>query len=81
MKVVSVTGCTCDSLTIDGVESIDMKVEDVQAVIKRVIDQETDMGILQSILVDLVSHMGEFEDLGYCEECSDHIEQYTFEVE
>lgn len=81
MKVVSVTGCTCDSLTIDGVESIDMKIEDLQAAIKKLIDKESDVAILQSILTDLVSDMGEIEDLGYCEECGDHIEQYTLEVE
>lgn len=80
MKIVYITGCTCDSLTIDGKESINIKVEDLQATIKKVVDKETDVGILQNILMDLMYHLGEPKDLGHCEECGDYIEQFTLEV-
>ena len=80
MKIESVTGCTCDSLTINGVETIDMDKEAIKDVIKKLIDKEDDLGTLQSILTDLVEIQGEFEDLGHCEQCGDWITKYTLEI-
>ena len=80
MKIESVTGCTCDSLTINGVETIDMDKEAVKDVIKKLINREDDLGILQSILIDLVEFQGEFEDLGHCDQCGDWITKYTVEL-
>lgn len=80
MKIESISGCTCDSLTIDGVETIDMKITDVKETIKKLIDTETDLGTIQSILINLVESRGDFEDLGQCDECGDWITKYTLEV-
>ena len=80
MKIESVTGCTCDSLTINGVETIDMDKEAIKDVIKKLINREDDLGILQSILIDLVEFQGEFEDLGRCDQCGDWITKYTVEL-
>lgn len=80
MKIESVTGCTCDSLTVDSVETVDMDKEAVKDVIKKLIDKEDDLGTLQSILIDLVETQGEFEDLGHCEQCGDWITKYTVEL-
>ena len=73
MKIESVTGCTCDSLTVDDVETVDMDKEAVKDVIKKLINREDDLGVLQSILIDLVEFQGEFEDLGHCDQCGDWI--------
>lgn len=80
MKIESVTGCTCDSLTVDDVETVDMDKEAVKDVIKKLINREDDLGILQSILIDLVEFQGEFEDLGHCDQCGDWITKYTLEI-
>lgn len=80
MKIESVTGCTCDSLTVDDVETVDMDKEAVKDVIKKLIDREDDIGTLQSILMDLVETRGEFEDLGHCDQCGDWITKYTVEL-
>ena len=80
MKIESVTGCTCDSLTVDDVETVDMDKAAVKDVIKKLIDREDDLGTLQSILIDLVETQGEFEDLGHCEQCGDWITKYTVEL-
>ena len=80
MKIESVTGCTYDSLTINGVETIDMDKEAIKDVIKKLINREDDLGILQSILIDLVEFQGEFEDLGHCDQCGDWITKYTLEI-
>ena len=80
MKIESVTGCTCDSLTVDNVETVDMDKEAVKDVIKKLINREDDLGVLQSILIDLVEFQGEFEDLGHCDQCGDWITKYTVEL-
>ena len=80
MKIESVTGCICDSLTVDDVETVDMDKEAIKDVIKKLIDREDDLGTLQSILIDLVETQGEFEDLGHCEQCGDWITKYTVEL-
>ena len=80
MKIESVTGCTCDSLTIDNVETVDMDKEAIKDVIKKLINREDDLGVLQSVLIDLVEFQGEFEDLGRCEQCGDWITKYTVEL-
>lgn len=80
MKIESITGCTCDSLTVDDVETVDMDKEAVKDVIKKLIDREDDLGTLQSILIDLVESRGEFEDLGHCDQCGDWITKYTLEI-
>lgn len=80
MKIESVTGCTCDSLTVDNVETVDMDKEAIKDVIKKLINREDDLGILQSILIDLVEFQGEFEDLGHCDQCGDWITKYTLEI-
>lgn len=80
MKIESISGCTCDSLTIDGVETIDMKIEDIKEAVKKLVDVETDMGTIQSVLIDLVETRGDFEYLGSCDECGDSIEKYSIEI-
>lgn len=80
MKIESVTGCTCDSLTIDNVETVDMDKEAIKDVIKKLINREDDLGVLQSVLIDLVEFQGEFEDLGHCDQCGDWITKYTVEL-
>ena len=80
MKIESVTGCTCDSLTVDNVETVDMDKEAIKDVIKKLINREDDLGVLQSILIDLVEFQGEFEDLGHCDQCGDWITKYTLEI-
>ena len=48
--------------------------------IKKLIDAETDLGTIQSVLINLVESRGDFEDLGQCDECGDWITKYTLEV-
>lgn len=80
MKIISISGCTCDSLTIDDVETVDMEAGKLQEAIKKVVVKTTDIGLLQSLLINLVECMGKYEDLGHCDECGDSIEKYTLEV-
>lgn len=80
MKLSYTDGCTCTSLTVDGVETVDMSEKDLKGVVKALIDRETDIGVIQSIWMDLMQSQGEFEDLGHCSQCGDWITRYTLEL-
>ena len=80
MKIESTSGCTSDSLTIDGVDSYDIKIEDLKEAIKKCIDSESDTGMLRSVLIDLVENRGDYEDIGVCKEYGYIITKYTLEV-
>ena len=79
MKINYVTGCTCDSLTIDGKESIDLSSKVIKDAIVRALEKIDDISTLQEILVT-IAETGEYEDLGHCEQCGDFIYSYTLEV-
>ena len=67
MKINYTTGCTCDSLTIDEIESADMPAEDIKEAIVLSLNKVEDITALQNILVSVLEEAGEFEDLGHCE--------------
>ena len=80
MILKTVNGCVCDSITIDGIETIDLSIDKVKDTIKTLINKETDLGLLQSILIDFIECKGDYEDLGTCEECDDTIYKYTLKI-
>lgn len=80
MKLEYTDGCICTSLTVDGKETIDMSKEEFKEVICKLLDKESDLGVLQDIWRNLVTSQGEVEDLGHCEECGDYITRYTLEI-
>ena len=63
MKIEYVTGCTCNSLTIDGVETVDMDIKDVRSCVLDIISRTNDLSLLQDILTNYAETSGEFEDL------------------
>lgn len=80
MKINYTTGCTCDSLTIDGKESVDLPIETIKEAIVCSLDKVEDIATLQDMLVSALEYAGEFEDLGHCEQCGDFICSYTLET-
>ena len=128
MKMVYVEGCTCTSLTIDGVETIDLPEKDFRRIVFNMInliddrsllehlmdyceemeapwdeyeyvekeyteDDETlkekikatvskcdDFACLQHIWMRIMETMGEYESLGHCDQCGDHIVKYTIDM-
>lgn len=81
MKLEYTDGCICTSLSVDGVETIDMKTEDLQAVICKLVKREDDISVLQDLFTSLMYSQGEYKDLGHCEQCGDFISNYTLEIE
>lgn len=80
MKIEYVTGCTCDSLTIDGKETNSMSIKDLRDCVLDIISRTTDLSLLQDILMDCVETNGDFENLGHCDQCGDSIWKYTLEI-
>lgn len=74
------SGCTCDSLTIDGVETIDCSMDKIKKVLCKLVKNETDLAILQSMLQDFISSHGVYEDLGHCDCCGDFISNYKLKI-
>lgn len=80
MKLEHTTGCICDSLTINEKETANLPIEEVRDVVLNIINKCNDLSILQDILMDYIDCNGEYEDLGHCEECGDHIIKHTLEI-
>ena len=79
MKINYTSGCTCDSLTIDGKESADLSPKVIKNAIVKALEKIDDMATLQDILMT-VAETGEYEDLGHCGQSGDWIASYTLEI-
>lgn len=80
MKIEYVYGCICDSLTIDGIETVDMDIKDVRDCVLDIISRTEDLSLLQSILTEVAEVNGDFKDLGRCDDCGEYITKYTYEI-
>ena len=80
-KYEYVTGCVCDSLTINGTETISIQPEELKRHICKILDTVDDLGTLQSILINLIEYAGDCKIDGPCEECGDYIYTYNLEVD
>lgn len=80
MKLEYTDGCVCTSLTVDGVETADMKTEDLQDIICKLVKRESDVAVLQDLCITLMESQGTYKSLGHCEECGDWIDNYTLEI-
>lgn len=74
------SGCTATSLTVDKVETVNMDKEDVKTVIKKLVDNENDLGLLQMMFEYLMESQGKYENLGQCESCGDYTERYALDI-
>lgn len=79
MKINYTSGCTCDSLTIDSKESIDLSPKVIKDTIVKALERIDDISTLQDILTT-IAETGEYENLGHCEQCGDWITSYTLEI-
>lgn len=81
MKLEYTYGCVCGSLSVDGVESINMDINDFKAVIHKLVDREQDMAVLQDLFKSCMESQGHFDPSDEpCECCGDFIDTYTLEI-
>lgn len=81
MKLEYTDGCMSFSTTIDGKEIADIEnTTTIKDVIHKLVDRIDDVGCLQRLFTDLMSELGEYEDLGQCEQCGDWVFTYKLEI-
>ena len=80
MKIEYVTGCTCDSLTIDEKETVDMEIGDLKSSIHKIIDSIDNISTLQDIVMNVTELEGDYECLGHCDQCGDTIYKHTLDI-
>lgn len=81
MELKYVTGCVCDSLTLDRVETIDLPIEKLQEALLKVIKSISKKDVLQDILICIMEGQGEYKYLGSCEQCGDTISEFTLNID
>ena len=82
MELEMVRGCVCDSLTVDGVEEIDLTDEKRKEVLKALGDYITNLPTseLNNLMQLLLDYFGEYEDLGHCDCCGSWIDKNTLKL-
>lgn len=80
MELKYVTGCVCGSLTLDGVETVDLPIEKLQEALVKVIKSSKE-DVLQDILICIIEGQGEYKCLGSCEQCGDTIDEFTLNID
>lgn len=76
-----IDGCTADSLTIDGVETIELPPYEIADVIRHLVGRCKDKGILKEMLAMLIEHDKEsVRSISHCDQCDDAIYSYTLEI-
>ena len=76
MELIYTNGCTAASLTVDGVESIDMNMEDFRKVIHMIVDKIEDISELQDIFKNFMELNGEY----ICLCCGDCVTTHKIKI-
>lgn len=81
MKIEYTSGCVVHSLTIDGVETIDLDPKEFKEKALKVIEKIDNEELLRTLLIQAVEIMGESELIAHCDECGDNIYKDTLIID
>lgn len=81
MKIKYTSGCMAHSLTIDGVETIDLDPKEFKEKALKVIEKIDNEELLRTLLIQAVEIMGESELIAHCDECGDNIYKDTLIID
>lgn len=81
MKIEYTSGCVAHSLTIDGVETIDLDPKEFKEKALKVIEKIDNEELLRTLLIQAVEIMGESELMAHCDECGDNIYKDTLIID
>lgn len=81
MKIEYTSGCMAHSLTIDGVETIDLDPKEFKEKALKVIEKIDNEELLRTLLIQAVEIMGESELIAHCDECGDSIYKDTLIID
>ena len=79
MKLQYVTGCICDSLSVNGKEFNEMSLEEQREVLHKLVDS-ADGVTLQQMFIEYMENDAEWHMSGPCECCGDIITEYNVEI-
>ena len=79
MKLQYVTGCICDSLSVEGKEFNEMSLEEQREILHKLVDN-ADGVTLQQMFITYMENNTESEMSGPCECCGDLIFEYSEEI-
>lgn len=81
MTLNYIEGCTAYSLTIDGVETIELPPYEIADIIRHLVGRCKDKGILKEMLERLIESDKESTcTISHCDQCDDDIYSYTLEI-
>ena len=80
MKLEVTEGCTAYSYEVDGEEWVDLTEEKCKEVLLKLIESCDDCQSLRHVFTILVQDMGEYENLGTCDQCGDSVMRHTLEL-
>lgn len=81
MKIEYTSGCVAHSLTIDGVETIDLDPKEFKEKVLKVIEKVDNEQLLRVLLIQAVEIMGESKLIAHCDECGDNIYKDTLIID
>ena len=79
MKLHYITGCVCDSLSVDDKEFNDLSLEEQRAICHKLVDNARD-DTLQQMFITYMENNTESEISGPCECCGDIVEYYKLDI-
>lgn len=80
MKIELTTGCTLDSLFINGRQFDELEYSELRTLITILLDWYKDKDLYDDVIRDIVYSKGEFKDGYTCEQCGDYVETYVLEI-
>lgn len=81
MKHELTEGCLYTSLFINDIDVNELPIEEIRKAVVELTLQIEDKEELIWVWRDLMTSVGEYEDLGHCDTCGDDISKYTVNIE
>ena len=81
MKHELTEGCLCTALFINDIDVNELPIETIKGAIIELVSEMKDKEEAIWIWRDLMTSVGNYEDLGHCDTCGDDISKYTVNIE
>lgn len=72
--------CVSPSIIIDNKENDNISIDDYKEAIIKIINSCNDIATIQDIFIHLMTLLGEYKDLGLCDECGEWNSIYTLNI-
>lgn len=83
MKIIKTCGCIDDGITIDGKDISNFNRRKLRDIAVKMIDElypANGEDFLESIISDILEHVGEYKYLYTCDQCGDSVYEYGIDI-